>query len=1355
MRAAVFFSVPVLETRPSAGSALITGRASRRALVALALAAGVAARAQLRIVDTALTEGVPGVAYPGYQLLAAGGAPPYTFAITAGSLPAGLTMSAAGLISGTPGAVGGASVSFRVTDSAAASVGKTLSLPVNPPPAPSQWKLKALVGGPIQGVYLSSNYLADGAAFARGEGREVYRTADAGANWTRVAVTPDRLSRLLTGFALSPAFDNLSAAPAAQMAFGAEECGIYKSADRGLSFTRKTTGLPASCNGGAIALSPNFAADGTIWFAAYGGSFTLSTVYKSTDYGETWSAGGSISKAYSNPVSLIVASPNYALDQTLLLLVPGYQGIYKSVNGGASFTGIPLAFTPSHIAFSPEFASDRVVIVSDYGAHLYRSTDGAASFPLLYSTPDPFGEQMVGLQFVKRTGLPPLLLVKTNRSPYGVLLSDNNGDSFIRLYGFALRTLYRTIHEYDVPLAAARDPATGALALMAGSGQGVEVSLDSGRSFAARENGVSAQEAYVPAGGGAGLAVPAYGFWLLSGNRGAKFLSRANPGGIPGATYIYVSPNYDADGTLFVASTSVMYRSTDRGQTFTTVSGLGYPYALSFSPDFNPATGVAYAELPGGGMLRTTDGGRSFTAVVSASGCVFDSTYYQILPQVSPSYPLDGTVFATVQQTGVTPEMLCRSSDFGATWVVVRSTRTVPVTISSVYDQRSANGTPQKTVLYGDAAGNYYRSTDGGVTGTLVGGLGYCYGSVSFKFSPAFAADGTVIKPCDEYGFYRSSDFGANFSLTPGTAGLLYYYGGLQFDPGFDGRNSANSIAVLTTQGNGIWRSTDGARTFSTVSAEGAIQSVDGAVNQVAAGTGGAVFAATAGQGVFASSNGGGSFQPISSGLPPAANAEAISAHATTPANPVVAVKDQGLWRYNGAGWTNVSGGNGRYLAFTQDGANLYAARRDGVSLRSANGGQSWTSLDATQGDIVNLDYNADGTLYLGGSPAPAKTAIGPALPLAANTAPLWAVSASNGPLFSADQGTTWTRATGSNDYALPAGLPWAVISAMGLDAQTGGRIVVAATAKVGSTPGDIYLTRDGGVTWRKVSVPGSGIEATSRDSTAVLNSITPQGTLDLLVGERGSTDGGVYLSGDGGQHWTQVNQGFDPTNLSISSLVKTSCAGCPVQFYSGTYGSGVYTRTITVTPAPVFPATNFACAGTGCVCGGGSFSGPVAGGTPVTLCGSNFQNGVVVEFDGVPASNCAQSGGTVINCAATPPHVAGFSRVRARNPDTRTGYLPANYQYVGGASRANNLRAVKSGADAWVSWNCLATDCTAASPARIYRAQNPAFSLYLEQYNGGASGSQTGCTAAAGTNSCYNQAGAAGNAQSYFWSVE
>ena len=51
------------------------------------------------------------------QITAAGGTPPYTFAVTARTLPPGLTLSAAGAISGTPTAPGSYIFTITATDS--------------------------------------------------------------------------------------------------------------------------------------------------------------------------------------------------------------------------------------------------------------------------------------------------------------------------------------------------------------------------------------------------------------------------------------------------------------------------------------------------------------------------------------------------------------------------------------------------------------------------------------------------------------------------------------------------------------------------------------------------------------------------------------------------------------------------------------------------------------------------------------------------------------------------------------------------------------------------------------------------------------------------------------------------------------------------------------------------------------------------------------------------------------------------------------------------------------------------------------------------------------------------------------
>jgi hypothetical protein len=72
---------------------------------------------QISITTGSLPNGTAGVAYS-QTLAATGGTTPYTWAIASGTLPAGLTLSSAGIISGTPStAMSQRSITFRVTDS--------------------------------------------------------------------------------------------------------------------------------------------------------------------------------------------------------------------------------------------------------------------------------------------------------------------------------------------------------------------------------------------------------------------------------------------------------------------------------------------------------------------------------------------------------------------------------------------------------------------------------------------------------------------------------------------------------------------------------------------------------------------------------------------------------------------------------------------------------------------------------------------------------------------------------------------------------------------------------------------------------------------------------------------------------------------------------------------------------------------------------------------------------------------------------------------------------------------------------------------------------------------------------------
>jgi len=71
----------------------------------------------LSVTTTTLPNGVLSVSYGPASLAAVGGAPPYTWTLNTGSLPAGLTLTSAGSISGTPTASGTSTFTVTVHDS--------------------------------------------------------------------------------------------------------------------------------------------------------------------------------------------------------------------------------------------------------------------------------------------------------------------------------------------------------------------------------------------------------------------------------------------------------------------------------------------------------------------------------------------------------------------------------------------------------------------------------------------------------------------------------------------------------------------------------------------------------------------------------------------------------------------------------------------------------------------------------------------------------------------------------------------------------------------------------------------------------------------------------------------------------------------------------------------------------------------------------------------------------------------------------------------------------------------------------------------------------------------------------------
>jgi hypothetical protein len=104
----------------------------------------------LAVTSTTLPSGTVGVTYATQQLTATGGTNTYTWTIASGTLPAGLTLSSSGAISGTPTASGVSAFVVSATDGNGQSIPGNLSITVaaatkSPPKTPHPTRIAGQV----------------------------------------------------------------------------------------------------------------------------------------------------------------------------------------------------------------------------------------------------------------------------------------------------------------------------------------------------------------------------------------------------------------------------------------------------------------------------------------------------------------------------------------------------------------------------------------------------------------------------------------------------------------------------------------------------------------------------------------------------------------------------------------------------------------------------------------------------------------------------------------------------------------------------------------------------------------------------------------------------------------------------------------------------------------------------------------------------------------------------------------------------------------------------------------------------------------------------------------------------------
>jgi photosystem II stability/assembly factor-like uncharacterized protein len=237
-------------------------------------------------------------------------------------------------------------------------------------------------------------------------------------------------------------------------------------------------------------------------------------------------------------------------------------------------------------------------------------------------------------------------------------------------------------------------------------------------------------------------------------------------------TSIRRSPTYATDQTLYITTDQDMRRSTDNGNTWTTLFATT-PYseylhisAMTWDPDITASPTLFVARNIGysyGEVFRSTDDGLTWQVVLSTPPNT-------LLYDVAAVRDADGNL--VVFAVGFSPDIpaVWRSADGGDTWTLANTGLSDFTDLYRVYPSPTF---AMDNTVYMTCFGPLHRSTDGGLTWERVAILGVDIPR-EIVFSPHYATDGTMwmnyffvegsgdadIPP---NGVVRSTDFGATW----------------------------------------------------------------------------------------------------------------------------------------------------------------------------------------------------------------------------------------------------------------------------------------------------------------------------------------------------------------------------------------------------------------------------------------------------------------------------------------------------------------------------------------------------------------------------------------------------------------
>ncbi len=286
-----------------------------------------------------------------------------------------------------------------------------------------------------------------------------------------------------------------------------------------------------------------------------------------------------------------------------------------------------------------------------------------------------------------------------------------------------------------------------------------------------------------------------------------------------GSNYLaYLATLADVSGTLLVASDSTVYRSTDRGVTWTW-SGNGFPSGTTVSSF--AVSGEHVATNTAAGVFSSTDGGQSWQLQrainplgANSGACVWADTNLIIAYPDSGIFRFGGGTWTEVDSSfdvgtftadgnilfaGSATMGTLRSTDQGATW-----TQCTHGMVGTYISQLTTFGS---TILASTFSG-VYRSTDQGQSWTQASPPGIRFRLTNL--ADPLANDGVTILEAHDDQIYRSYDGGATWQqiaspLPGGAVASLAISGNIAVSVAFDDFYTYHLYS--STDGGNRWQS--------------------------------------------------------------------------------------------------------------------------------------------------------------------------------------------------------------------------------------------------------------------------------------------------------------------------------------------------------------------------------------------------------------------------------------------------------------------------------------------------------------------------------------------------------------------